>query len=297
MTKTSVIVTALSCLLLGMTGCVSQKHADDIELAYQKSQEQIVELQARIAELEQQITLLQQQNRDQTVQYDALVQERNGLQAKMDELTGQVDSLTQEKLSLLDRIAKLESRGIDAKLPKELEDALKRFADQHAGLATYDPATGSVKFDSDLTFPLGSDALSAEARASLGQLATILNSSAAQPYEVRVVGHTDTVRISKPSTKTKHPTNWHLSVHRAIAVRDALEGAGIKETRLQVAGYGPYRPVVQNTRGGAKENRRVEIFLAPRTAVNDQFLTPVGGAAPAPTGTDTAPPVNDAIFK
>jgi hypothetical protein len=55
----------------------------------------------------------------------------------------------------------------------------------------------------------------------------------------------------------------HLSVHRAIAVRDALVGDGVAPARFSVMGYGEYRPVAANGRNGSPENRRVEVFLTP----------------------------------
>ena len=57
----------------------------------------------------------------------------------------------------------------------------------------------------------------------------------------------------------------HLSVSRAISVRSALTPAGIDETRIQVAGYGEFRPITTNGAKGAAENRRVELFLFPMT--------------------------------
>jgi len=40
---------------------------------------------------------------------------------------------------------------------------------------------------------------------------------------------------------------------------------GVAANRMQVAGYGEYRPVVANGANGAAANRRVEIFLSPMT--------------------------------
>jgi chemotaxis protein MotB len=81
--------------------------------------------------------------------------------------------------------------------------------------------------------------------------------------EVRIVGHTDDVPIGKPQTRELHPTNVHLSVHRSISVRSALVSAGVEPVRIQVAGYGEYRPVIENRPGGTPENRRVEVYLTP----------------------------------
>mgnify|MGYP003693640179 CR=1 FL=1 len=69
-----------------------------------------------------------------------------------------------------------------------------------------------------------------------------------------VVGHTDTLPIG-PITGRKHPTNWHLSVHRAIAVMFTLKNYGVEYLRMGCMGYGEFRPRVPNpNRGGSEEN-------------------------------------------
>ena len=44
----------------------------------------------------------------------------------------------------------------------------------------------------------------------------------------------------------------------------AVLGAGVDPTRILVAGYGEFHPIVPNpAKGGAAENRRVELILVP----------------------------------
>ena len=106
----------------------------------------------------------------------------------------------------------------------------------------------------------------------------MLTSNEAQGYDVVVVGHTDSQRISS-GTAQRHPTNMHLSAHRAISVRKVLGDRGVAWERIQAAGWGEHRPAVpNNANGGTAENRRVEIYLVPST-----FRGPSGSAAPAPT--------------
>jgi chemotaxis protein MotB len=148
-----------------------------------------------------------------------------------------------------------------------------------------------IRFKSDMTFALGSTDVKPQAREALGRLAQVLNQGAATKYEARIVGHTDNVRISRPGTKQQHPTNWHLSVHRAIAVKDVLEDGGVASPRLQVAGYGEYHPIVPNpARGGAERNRRVEIYLVPATYTGiGEDAPPEREAAPTPRNAEPAP--------
>ncbi len=93
-----------------------------------------------------------------------------------------------------------------------------------------------------------------------------------QPNDIRVDGHTDSTPIDSP----RYPTNWELSVARALAVtRYLTESDGLPSGRLMAAGFGEYRPLVPNdTREHRAMNRRVEIHLLATTN------TPVQVAAP-----------------
>ena len=265
--KTSLTAVALTVLIaLGSFGCVSQRQYDELELAYRKSQEQVAELQARIDELNQRIKLLEADPQEQAKRIQELMAERDQLIKQLDELRKQYEVLA--------------ARGPGIALPADLDAALKELAAQHPDILEYDPATGLIKFKSDVTFSLGSADLTANAKSVVNQLAGILNSPIASKYEARVVGHTDSVRIARPETAAKHPTNWHLSVHRAISVRDALESGGVSPVRTSVGGYSMYRPAVQNAANGAAQNRRVEIYLVPMAQINESML---------PKGSDRAP--------
>ena len=137
---------------------------------------------------------------------------------------------------------------------------LRRYPD----LLSFDADHGLLRFSSDFTFDLGSAELRTDAEATIVTLADILNSDDASSFELRLIGHTDNVPVERPSTLQRHPTNVHLSVHRAISVRDLLVAAGIEAARIQVAGYGEFRPIVPNGKKGAAENRRVELVMTPK---------------------------------
>jgi chemotaxis protein MotB len=149
-------------------------------------------------------------------------------------------------------------------LPEVLDSALKRFAAQYPSAVAYDAERGAVKWKSDLLFALGSAVVKDSAKGSLGGFAEIISSADAAEFDVIIVGHTDDRQPSRETTKRDHPTNWHLSVHRAIAVSDVLQTDGVPETRVGVMGYGEYRPVLSNdTEENRAKNRRVEIFILP----------------------------------
>ncbi|MDH3582965.1 MAG: OmpA family protein [Phycisphaerae bacterium] len=270
--KWSLHLTALAVLSCLSIGCVAQNRHEGLEEAYRRSQEQVSELMARNQELDQRIQVLQGSPDEQAAEIARLSAERSDLMAKIDQWRTKYEDLSRRPAA-----------G-PIVLPAEVDKALREFANVHKDVVDYDAAKGMVKFRSDLTFAPGSDRISDAGRTSIMALATVLTAEAASGYEVRVVGHTDSVPIGKPSTRQLHPTNWHLSAHRAISVRSQLEKAGVPAVRTTVAGYGMYRPVEQNQKRGAEKNRRVEVYLVGMTPVNEAFLGP--GVAPAPPAPD-----------
>jgi chemotaxis protein MotB len=133
----------------------------------------------------------------------------------------------------------------------------------------FDPVTGVSRFNGDLLFASGSDVIRPEGQRLLEEFSAIMNESDARQFDVLVVGHTDDQPISKLGTKSKHPTNWDLSVHRATSVVKQLSQLGIAEPRLGAAGYSMFQQAAPNLDDSSRQlNRRVEIFvLAPDATI------------------------------
>ena len=150
-------------------------------------------------------------------------------------------------------------------LPVELSTKLEDFAEGEE-LVTYDTEHGIVKFKSDLIFEKGSDKVTSAAVRAIESLCKILNSDQAKKLDVAIAGHTDDLQIRKPQTKAKHPTNWHLSSHRAIAVLNVMKKNNIANERMSTRGFGEYKPIAPNKPGkkGNPQNRRVEIYIVPK---------------------------------
>ena len=242
-------LSTLAVFVLG--GCVAQSEYDKLVKSYRTSEEQIIDLRADLEAAQAHIQVLENtpQGPDQET-----VAELEAARAEISRLAAELANT--EKL-MIELIAKT------GPLPTDLNDELELLAKNNPQLMSYDKKQGMIKLTSDLTFALGSDNVGDAAAAGLAKLAAILNSPSAGKYEVRIVGHTDNLPIANQKTKAKHPSNWHLSVHRAIAVKDTLSRAGITPVRLSVAGYGQFRPIAPNTSQGERANRRVEIFLVP----------------------------------
>ena len=75
---------------------------------------------------------------------------------------------------------------------------------------------------------------------------------------IQVEGHTDNVPISNK----EYPSNWELSAARAISVAKIMIKNGIEPFRINVAGYGQFKPLVENnTIQNRERNRRIELKL------------------------------------
>ena len=262
--------TVLAIASAALSACVPQQKYDDLLTAYRGQEQQLLALQSDLSTSRANEERLRAQ----------LAEAKAGLEDMMNRTGGaDFESWKAKYAEWLKQIA-------DANLgplPAELNKALAELAAQYPDVLTFDPRTGMLRFNSDFTFASGSAALNKNAETLVGKLATILNSPIAQPFEVKVVGHTDTQPIRRVASQ--HPTNMHLSAHRAISVRDALVGDGVVANRMQIAGYGEFRPIVPNGPNGAAANRRVEIYLTPLTVP----LAPMGNPMDAAAGKKPAP--------
>ena len=165
-------------------------------------------------------------------------------------------------------------------LPESLDKLLREWAKRYPDMVEYDAQRGMVKFKTDLLFPPGGDDVSPDGRSALKSFAEIIKGAEAAQFHIYVVGHTDDIPIRTEQTKRLHPTNWYLSVHRAVSVMQEMDKAGVDEVRMGVMGFGEFHPVAPNAAGhkGNPLNRRVEIWIVPP----ERFLTvPAGGASAA----------------
>lgn len=245
------VMPLLAAMMLSV-GCVPQDRYDQLLMTNRSLQEQL-----STAESERDTA----RGNLETVrsQLTRATENISELEAENSRLDRELGNLVQDYDALLQRVSELEI----GPLPEEVESAIQALAQSYPDVLSFDAQRGMLRFASDFTFDLGSVELKPDAVATLQELARVLNSDAAKDLEARIIGHTDDVPIRRAETLRHHPTNMHLSVHRAISVRDRLVNDGVGSRRIQVAGYGPYRPVRPHQPGGTPENRRVEIFLVP----------------------------------
>ena len=79
------------------------------------------------------------------------------------------------------------------------------------------------------------------------------------PFEVVVVGHTDNVPINTP----RYPSNWYVSVDRAVNFLSVLvQESGLDPNLFSARGCGEEKPLASNdTPEGRQQNRRVEVLI------------------------------------
>lgn len=82
---------------------------------------------------------------------------------------------------------------------------------------------------------------------------------ASMPNHILIEGHTDDRDINT----TNFPSNWELSVSRAVnVVRYFTETMGQSPSRFSAAGYGEFQPIVSNdSEENMAKNRRVTILI------------------------------------
>lgn len=241
-------------LVAMLSGCVSEQQYKDLKVQNDTQQKRISELES-----EAQATKLQMEQ----------------LKRQLETATGQGNveiSTLQQKLAALEEdlakkkslIASMQKHLLGSvALPAELSTMLEDFAAKSQDMVSFDADRGIVKFKSDLLFEPGSDTVAPTAVEAVKRLCTILSSEQAKDFDIIIAGHTDDIRIAKAETRQKHPTNWHLSAHRAISVLDEMTKDGLSAERMSIRGFGEFRPAVPNepNKKGNPQNRRVEIYI------------------------------------
>lgn len=170
---------------------------------------------------------------------------------------------TSVKLRVVDVVKTLpefyrERARIEAEIRKGLNLAAKSLPIS----ITQDERGVTVHLQEQLLFASGSADLKATSLETLDQLAEVLKK---MTNDIRVEGHTDNVPISTAA----FPSNWHLSVGRALNVGYYLiEKHGMTADKVSVVGYSEYRPMLPNTsEENRARNRRVDIVIVAESAM------------------------------
>jgi chemotaxis protein MotB len=267
----------LAALSFALTGCVT---STDKYTAVKLENEQ---LRTQLGEAQSQARSSQAQAEAFKSQLAALMDGGNSKEALLQNNAAQIANLTAQLAEInskyQDALGRVGVGGVA--LPEPLSNALTGFARENPELVDFDAARGIVKFKTDFTFATGSDQVTEKAKQAIGKFATILNSDAAKAYELMVAGHTDNTPVVNSATKARHPDNWYLSAHRAIAVGEELAKHAVSQQRIAAVGYADQRPIASNTSvDGKAQNRRVEVLILPSTVRSSVARTNSASAAP-----------------
>lgn len=252
--KISALFLLFICLAL-LNGCDAE--LKDLRIQNDTQRKEIADLRSQVQTTSLEIEQLKRKLAD--------AKEKGGINE--DALKQKIAALEEDLKKKNNLVASMQDKllGSGATLPVELSTMLEDFAKEHK-MVTFDDSRGIVKFESDLLFEKGSDILAPTAVETVKLFCEILNSEQGKKFDIIIAGHTDDIPVLKPATRAKHPTNWHLSAHRAISVLDAMASNNIDQKRMSIRGFGEYRPIAPNKpdKGGNPQNRRVEIYIVPK---------------------------------
>ncbi|MFH1278932.1 MAG: OmpA family protein [Candidatus Eisenbacteria bacterium] len=151
-----------------------------------------------------------------------------------------------------------QSRGDIRKEAEKLRMALEQLLGKDAAnLVRIDETEPgfSLTLGSLVLFDPGSAGLKQDAIPVMDEVARFLGD---WPGGIRVTGHSDDM----PIRTARYPSNWELSMARAVDIVRFFERSGLDGRRLLAEGRGASRPIVANdTPEHRAMNRRVEISL------------------------------------
>lgn len=156
--------------------------------------------------------------------------------------------------------------GTGAIIGKKMDKTRKEAeAVKNAQVETVKDANGldavKVTFNSGILFDTGKSTLSATAKNSLAELATVMKNNA--DCDIAIQGYTDNQGWKKSTAEQSAQKNQTLSLDRASSVSSYLQSLSVPATRIKsVQGFGEANPVADNnTEAGRTQNRRVEVYL------------------------------------
>jgi chemotaxis protein MotB len=200
----------------------------------------------------------------------AATQRAETAEAAQKELTQKVDKLESEKTELAtakEELAKdvqaktgelAQLKGTYDKLEEKMKDEISK------GDIRLSQSGGRLRVDlvDKILFDSGEAVISKRGEGVLARVGAVL--ATVEDKQIQVSGHTDSNPISEKLT-TQFPTNWELSVARAVnVVRFLQEKAEVPAKSLIASGYGQFHPIASNKNAhGRARNRRIEILLTP----------------------------------
>jgi chemotaxis protein MotB len=177
-----------------------------------------------------------------------------------------------------------DSAGALIRLERQVQEAMQALIDAKLVTVRRENLWLEIEINTDILFPSGSGAFSAAAEPVLDKLAEVLKPF---PNPIRVEGHTD----DRPIHTGAFPSNWELSAARAASVVHQFTKQGIDPLRLEIVGFGEFRPRQPNDSSeGRNANRRVAVLVLEAVSPGDAVAAKSTGESPvaAAPGVETA---------
>jgi chemotaxis protein MotB len=229
--------------LMMFSSCVSSKK-------YKQLMEEREALAASLAQSQEAIKKLEQENAQLMSDKDDLSKQVAAIRADLDATKAEINKVKQMVEAKEKELATLKSA---------VESA---FADyQKLGLTVDgDSERLYITMPEKVLFRSGSARLDKDDKAVLKKFADILKGDSG--LHLLVEGHTDNAQFISGASQD----NWDLSMARALAVVRELVKQGVAPTQVTASGSGEYRPAVSenpNSKETRMANRRTEFILTP----------------------------------
>jgi chemotaxis protein MotB len=162
---------------------------------------------------------------------------------------------SQEAVTPIAKAPPADAPGSLIRMEREVQDAMRALIDAKLITVKRESMWLEIEINTDILFPSGSGAFSSSAEPVLDKLAEVLKPF---PNPIRVEGHTD----DRPIHTGAFPSNWELSAARAASVVHQFTKQGIDPLRLEIVGFGEFRPLQANSSAeGRNANRRVAVLV------------------------------------
>ena len=245
---------------LWLAGCLVPKVDFDAEVARNRALVvERVELEARLAKLEQRIRDLERSGENLELERAILNEARIELIDHLEDLRIGNENLQRDLQE--ERAAREATEaevrdlsGTYGQLVEQLESEVQ------SGKIEIHRLRGrlQVRALDQILFDTGSTQIKREGREVLAHVAQQIRTIGG--HRIRVEGHTDDV----PIATERFASNWELSAARAAGVVRFLANEGIAVDKLSAVGLGEYHPIgLNDTRANRARNRRIEIVLVP----------------------------------
>src|SRR5450432_4227692 len=148
-------------------------------------------------------------------------------------------NLTPRTPSIIDGVDSADLPGSLIRMERQVQDAMQALIDAKLVTVRRESMWLEIEINTDILFPSGAAGFAPAAEPVLDKLAEVLKPF---PNPIRVEGHTD----DRPIRTAAFPSNWELSAARAASVVHQFTRQGIDPLRLEIVGFGQFRPLQSN---------------------------------------------------